>query len=109
MILDPDLPKTRQFPLDPETGKLWKERDAELSACRTALQFCRTKKDRKAWEKLILLLSEGVTFREVPYLREAEVVIGPDPLESRLFFCHPETWEGMSPEQKERFEMEWVE
>lgn len=108
MTLNPDMPKTRRVPLHPKTGKPWKERDEEICAAQMALRTIVDGEEWKACAGRILDLSEGLLFQEVPYIKEADEVIGPDDGE-RYFFCHPKTWAKLPREQKARFEVHRIE
>lgn len=107
MHIDSELRRTHTVPLNPATGEVWRERLEELvhwSVMRRDSDY------REEAEQQIKALSEGVAFREQPYVCEYHYAIGsgaaknmPE-LPKHVLGCHPDTWAALPQDIRDGFD-----
>ena len=111
MWMDAALPRTHRVPVHPETGKVWSERAQQLCFLATCLRY-EADQDPQ-WEIDYAAMTAGVEFREEPLFMECHFMLGSavqvkGPL-PKVFSCHPETWAGMTEEQRQYFDLKTAE
>lgn len=113
MWLDSTLPLTHEVPVHPVTGEVWWERFEQLIELATLYRYSGSDEDadRAGWKEEYDALREGVEFRSEPYVQESTLLLGAKAAlpgvdrPPKIFNCHPDTWDALADDVKERFEV----
>lgn len=98
MMLDESLPVRHSVPLHPETGQPWKERYDEI--VEVSIEMAQGNPHAAAKRAELIAVT---TFREEPFMVELIPQLRPTGDDSRVFSCHPKTWEDMPQCVKDKF------